>query len=167
MEEGSSEQQCNCDGRLGWTRGSSEHRWRRDLEPDKCWAALDKQEDKARRQQILSRLQAWDLNPAEIGETRARCYSVNPKTLLVGGGTLEVYEYEDHASEAVAIGQISPGYFDASIVATGLTDSTSSAHFYGGDRLLVIYTGTDARAIEALVSALGPEFADGASAISC
>ncbi len=118
-------------------------------------------------QKVLNRLQEWDLDPAEIGETRSRCYSVNPKTMLVGGGTLEVYEYVDQSSAADAIGQISPGYFDASIVAAGLTDGTSSVHFYQGARLLVIYRGTEARVIEALVSALGPEFADGASAISC
>ena len=118
-------------------------------------------------QKILSRLQAWDLKLAEIGEIRTRCYSVNPRVLLVGGGTLEIYEYRDQSSAAVAIAQISPGYFAAQIAAAGLTEEASSPHFYRGDRLLVIYTGTDARVVEALDSALGPEFADGASAISC
>ena len=118
-------------------------------------------------QKILGRLQDWDLKLAEIGEIRMSCYSVNPRVLLVGGGTLEVYEYRDQSSAAVAIARISPGYFIAQVAATGLTEKASSPHFYKGDRLLVIYTGTDTRVVEALDGALGPEFADGASAISC
>ena len=118
-------------------------------------------------QKIISRLQAWDLRVAEVGNMRARCYSVPPRLLLVGGGTLEVYEYGDQSSADIAIARISPGYFEAQIAAAGLTEGASSTHFYKGDRLLVIYTGTDARVVEALDSGLGPEFADGASAISC
>ena len=109
-------------------------------------------------QKILSRLQAWDLDLVEIGETRARCYLVNPNTLIVGGGTLEVYEYQNQSSAAIAIGQISPGYFEAQIAAAGLTEGASATHFYKGDQLLVTYTGTDARVVEALSSALGPAF---------
>ena len=118
-------------------------------------------------QKILSRLQGWDLKLAEIGEVRTPCYSVSPRVLLVGGGTLEVYEYRDQSSATVAIGRISPGYYAAQIAATGLIEEASSPHFYRGDRLLVIYRGTDARVVEALDGALGPEFADGASDISC
>ena len=116
---------------------------------------------------ILSRLQDWDLKPTEIGEVRMPCYSVNPRVLIVGGGTLEAYEYRDQSSAEVAIGRISPGYFAAQAEATGLTEEDSSLHLYRGDRLLVIYTGTDARVVEALDGALGPEFADGTAAINC
>ena len=118
-------------------------------------------------QKILSRLQDWDLKLAEIGEIRTPCYSVNPRVLLVGGGALEAYEYRDKSSAVVAIGRISPGYYATQVAATGLTEEASSPHFYRGDRLLVIYRGTDARVVEALNGALGTEFADGASVISC
>ena len=118
-------------------------------------------------QKVLKRLQDWDLKLAEIGEVRMPCYSVNPRVLFVGGGTLEAYEYQDQSSAAVAIGRIMPGYYAAQVAATGLEEETSSPHFYKGDRLLVIYKGTEARVVEALNGALGPEFADGASDISC
>ena len=101
-------------------------------------------------QKILSRLQDWDLKLAEIGEVRVPCYSVNPRVLLVGGGTLQVHEYRDQPSAAVAIGRISPSYYEAWVAATGLIEEASSPHFYRGDRLLVIYRGTDARVVEAL-----------------
>ena len=64
-------------------------------------------------QKILSRLQDWDLKPSELGEVRMPCYSVNPRVLLVGRGTLEAYKYADHSTAAVAIGRISPGYYAA------------------------------------------------------
>ena len=118
-------------------------------------------------QKILGRLQDWDLELEEIGEVRMPCYSVNPSVLLVGGGTLEVYEYQDQSSAAVAIGRISPGSYAARVAETGLTEEASSPHFYRGDSLLVIYSGTDARVVEALEGALGPEFADGTAAINC
>ena len=118
-------------------------------------------------QKILSRLQDWDLKLAELGEVWMPRYSVNPSVLLVGGGTLEAYEYGDQSSAAVAIGRISPGYYAAQVVATGLTKEASSPHFYRGDRLLVIYWGTDARVVEALDGAMGKEFADGTAAINC
>ena len=95
------------------------------------------------------------------------CYSINPRVLFVGGGTLEAYEYRDQSSAAVAIGRISPGYYAAQVAATGLTEEASSPHFYRGDSLLGIYRGTDARVVEVLDRALGPEFADGASNITC
>ena len=81
-------------------------------------------------QKILSHLQDWDLKLAEIGEVRMPCHSVNPRVLLVGGGTLEVYEYGDQSTAAVAIGRISPGYYAAQVAATGLTEEASSPHFY-------------------------------------
>ena len=116
---------------------------------------------------IVSRLQDWGLKLAEIGELRVPCYSVDPKTLLVGSGTLQVYEYPDLPSATVAIGRILPVYFAAQVAATGLTEEASSLHFYRGDRLLVIYRGTDARVVEVLDGALGPAFADGASGTGC
>jgi hypothetical protein len=118
-------------------------------------------------QKILNRLQDWDLKLVEIGEVQMPCFSVNPRVLLVGGGTLEAYEYGNQAAAAVAIGRIWPGYYAAHIAAAGLTKEASSPHFYRGDRLLVIYRGTDARVVEALDGALGPEFADGTSDMSC
>ena len=118
-------------------------------------------------EKIVSRLQDWDLKLTEIGEVQMPCFSVNPRALLVGGGSLEAYEYPDQSSAAVAIARVSPGYHAAQLAATGLTEEASSPHYYRGDRLLVIYRGTDARVIEALDGALGPEFADGASGISC
>lgn len=116
---------------------------------------------------IVSRLQDWDLKLAEIGELRVPCYSVNPKTLLVGGGTLQVYEYPDRPSANVAIGRITPVYFAAQVAEAGLTEKASSIHFYREDRLLVIYRGTNARVVEVLDGALGPAFADGASGTGC
>ena len=116
---------------------------------------------------ILSRLQDWDLKPVEIREVRMPCYSVYPRVLLIGGGNLQVYEYGDQPAAAVAIGRISPGYYAAQVAATGRTEEASSHHFFRGDRLLVKYVGTDARVVAVLDGALGPEFADGSSAISC
>lgn len=95
------------------------------------------------------------------------CFSVNPRGLLVGGGSLEAYEYRDQSSAAVGIARVSPGYHAAQLAAAGLTKEATSPHYYRGDRLLVIYRGTNARVVEALDGALGPEFADGTSGISC
>ena len=59
---------------------------------------------------------------------------------IVGGGTLEAYEYQDQSSAEVAIGRISPGYYGAQVAAASLTEEVSSLHFYRGDRLLGLYT---------------------------
>ena len=62
----------------------------------------------------------------------------------MGAGTLEAYQYGDQSSAAITIDRISPGYYSC------LTDEASSPHFYRGDRLLVIYTSTDARVVKEL-----------------
>ena len=118
---------------------------------------------------VADRLREWDLDINELGDVSVPCFTVTPKVALVGGGTLEVFEYPTAASAETAIGRIAPAYYRASMekVEEISPDDIFSPRFYKDDRLLAIYIGTNPQVVQALESALGPPFADGSSDISC
>ena len=104
------------------------------------------------------------LDPAEVGELQEPCFLSPPRAVLVGGGTLEVFEYDDAESADTAGRRISPAYFESQAAAAPNLPSTT---FYRREIILVMYLGRDARVQAILESALGPPFAGNAVAVRC
>ena len=118
---------------------------------------------------LVRHLRERDLAVAELGEVSIPCFIVRPRAAIVSNGTLWVFEYEDAAAANLAIGRISPARFEAAILALERAPLRDLhwQHFYRGEKLLVKYDGLDPEVTQALESALGPQFAGGASGIRC
>ena len=114
---------------------------------------------------LVEALRDSGLNLAEVGKVKPMpCFIAPPKAAVVGGGTLEVYEYGDAESADTAASQISPAYFEARPAAEQNLPSTT---FYRRKTILVKYLGSDAQVTAVLESALGTPFAGDSSAVRC
>lgn len=85
-------------------------------------------------------------------------FSVPAVRLLVGGASVHVFEY---ASVSEADAQAARVSGDGSSIGATLVDWVSIPHFFRGDRLIVLYVGTDAALILTLERLLGAQFAGG------
>jgi hypothetical protein len=83
-------------------------------------------------------------------------FSVPAARLLVNGASVQVYEYATVSDADADAARISK---DGGSIATTLIHWISTPHFFRGNRIIVLYVGTDAELLRALQGLLGPQFA--------
>ena len=116
---------------------------------------------------LVTLLRDNKLDVTELGRVKTLCFIVEPAALIVDGGTIEVYEYSDTESAAVALAKISPNLVEPEGLPEAMVEDFSYVHYYKAQRLLVRYLGTSPVLEELLESALGTEFANGNSSNRC
>lgn len=87
-------------------------------------------------------------------------FSVPGNTLDVDGQTVQVFDYADEAGAAADAAKIQP---DGTVPQT-MVNWIGTPHFYRAGRVIVLYVGSDAGVLGALMKAAGAPFAEGSGA---
>jgi hypothetical protein len=92
-----------------------------------------------------------------VSAITAACFSA-PQAwhMVVNEGSIQVFEYPDHAEAEAAARLISP---DGGSTHTCSFFWVAAPHFYKKETLIVLYVGNDAAVIAALEDIFGPQFA--------
>lgn len=83
-------------------------------------------------------------------------FSVQAQVLIINGGEVQVFEYDDTLARQTEAGQVGT---DGSSVGTTMITWIGKPHFFQTGRILVIYVGEDLGIIEILEDILGEQFA--------
>ena len=83
-------------------------------------------------------------------------FSVPAVRVLVNAASVHVFEYATVSAADAEAARVSA---DGSTVGATQISWVSTPHFFRGNRLIVLYVGTDDRIIQMLASLLGPQFA--------
>ncbi|MFN2481167.1 MAG: hypothetical protein ABR554_06855 [Pyrinomonadaceae bacterium] len=78
------------------------------------------------------------------------------RTLLIGGGGVQTFEYRDAAAAETEARRISP---DGSGTETSKIAWIAPPHFFRSGRIIVLYFGDDVKIVRVLTDALGKQFA--------
>jgi hypothetical protein len=93
--------------------------------------------------------------PTEVGdEVQRGFFEPRGRILMVNGAPIEVYEFESKEAADEAVKKIA-----ADGTVEGHLTLSDSPHFFRTDRVIVLYVGGDAQIINALSTAVGPQFA--------
>lgn len=113
-------------------------------------------------QSLIDALEAKGITVEQAGALQQAFFNADRASRLLlsggslsGGAELQVYAYEDAATLAADISQVSP---DGNLK-TVIIEWIAAPHFFCGERLMVIYLGDDQEAIDLLTDLLGPQFA--------
>jgi hypothetical protein len=85
-------------------------------------------------------------------------FSVRAARILVYAANVHVFEYATMPEADAEAARVSA---NGSAVGATQISWVSAPHFFRGNRLIVLYVGTDDRVIQLLTSLLGPQFAGG------
>ena len=118
-------------------------------------------------QHLVERLQAAGVTADVMGkgEVFLELFSVTERVLRVNGAEVSVFEYQDASSAAEDASRVSQdGTVITEIENGGLVQAgdvfwVAPPHFYRSGGIIVLYVGDDPAVIDALVTALGPQFA--------
>ena len=117
--------------------------------------------------QLVERLRATGVSADVIGEGEVflELFSVTEQVLRVNGTEVSVFEYQDASSAAEDASRVSPDGTvitqseNGGLVRAGDVFWVAPPHFYRSGGIIVLYVGDDPAVIDALVTALGPQFA--------
>jgi hypothetical protein len=94
------------------------------------------------------------------GEVTEPFFTIKGEVIMVNGGYVEVFEYEDAAAANAEAARISPDGFS---VCTPTGDVSvgwvAPPHFYRAGKLIVLYVGESQAVTVVLERVLGPQFA--------
>lgn len=107
---------------------------------------------------LVCKLRAAGYSVESAGQVSQPFFSVKGQVITVNSGHVQVFEYKTPAAARAAAATVSP---DGSSVGITIITWVDTPHFYQKGKLIVLYVGNDAAVIDALGSALGPQFAGG------
>jgi hypothetical protein len=83
-------------------------------------------------------------------------FPISGKMIQIHGEDVQVFQFADAAVADAQAARISP---TGSTVGTTKVNWIGPPHFYRAGKVLVLYVGDDAKVLQALAAALGPQFA--------
>ena len=96
--------------------------------------------------------------PVEVGgEVGQPYFAVKGRELIINGGSVELYEFDSRQDADAAAGQIGP-----TGQVSGQSPFTGPVYWYRSDLVIGLYRGNDPVVLNALTTALGAPFAQGA-----
>jgi len=105
---------------------------------------------------FIERLRARGASVEIEGEAEQPFLSVTGKMIKIDGEDVQVFQFSSPAAVETQAARISR---DGGTVGTNKIQWIDSPHFYKQGKLLVLYVGDDDKALKALESVLGPQFA--------
>jgi len=105
---------------------------------------------------LVDALRAQDAVIEPSGKVSQPFFTVKGRVIQVNSQDVQVFEYADEAAADAEAELVAP---NGSSVGTMMVTWMGSPHFYSAGRLIVLYVGDDAAAIDLLETVLGPQFA--------
>ena len=105
---------------------------------------------------LVDTLRAGGAKVDPAGQITQPFFTPAGQAIKVNGGDVQVFEYADKSSADSEAGKVAP---DGGSVGTSMVSWVGVPHFYNTVKIIVLYVGSDASIIGAIVKAVGPQFA--------
>jgi|GEM_PF-944846 hypothetical protein len=105
---------------------------------------------------LIDNLRSYGAEVEPSGEISQPFFEVKGMSILVNGASVQVFEYANSETAGAQAATVSEG---GTSVGTSMLSWVSAPRFYLSERIIVLYVGTDAVAIDALTQVLGNPFA--------
>jgi hypothetical protein len=110
----------------------------------------------ARLTELTTQLRGQGVKVERAGDISQPFFSVKGKGMAVNGENVQVFVYASPSAAEVEAKRVSP---DGGSVGTNMMSWMAPPHFYRKGELIALYVGAEQSVIDALVAALGPQFA--------